>query len=417
MIKRPKNIVHTCGVYIFKNNHDEIIYIGKAKNLAMRIASYFTQSSDTKTELLLQEAQTVHTIPTQTELEALYLETQLIKMYQPKFNILLKEGNPFLYLFFSQEKLPTMQLVKTKKKKGAYFGPFLSKKAIRSVYHFLMTTFQLKLCKTKIEQGCLAYHIGLCAGNCKKDFDINFYIFKITLAQQALQYDAQKMISMIDQNVQELSKKLLFEQAQQLAAYKQSLNSILETVKKLSSAMPSKQQKQSSEKNLSILMSIQQRLFLQHVPYVIDCFDISHLQGQAIVGACVRYVHGVPEKKSFRHFLIKTLQNQNDYAALQEIVQRRYKNRLDFPNLIIVDGGKGQITAIKPYIKNTELVGLAKSEETVISSDFKHFIKLNPQNEADALLLQIRDYTHHFAISYHRKKLSKNLLSSRSRQA
>ena len=153
-------------------------------------------------------------------------------------------------------------------------------------------------------------------------------------------------------------------------------------------------------------MKIKQRLKLNHIPYVIDCFDISHMQGHHIVGAAIRYVHGEPEKNSFRHFQIKSLTNQNDYAALQEIVMRRYKDPLHLPNLIIVDGGKGQINAIKPFIGNTELVGLAKREETIISSNLQTFIKLNTQKPEDALLLQIRDYTHHFAISYHRKKRS-----------
>lgn len=404
-MNRPKKLTRKSGVYLFKNSANEIIYIGKAKNIAQRIASYFNKPADIKTNLLLQEATNIDTIPTQTETEALYLETQLIKLYQPKFNILLKEGNPFLYLFFSQEKIPTMQLVKTKKKKGVYVGPFLSRTTIRSVYNFLVTTFQLKLCKTKITQGCLGYHIGSCAGNCRTDFDINFYKFKIMLAQQALQYNSDKITTLLNQQIQESSSHLLFEQAQRLVTYKQNLDTIIQTIKKLH-LMPSKQTKQSPDQNLSILMGIKQRLHLQHIPYVIDCFDISHMQGQSIVGACVRYVHGVPEKKSFRHFIITTLKDQNDYAALQEIVARRYKNKLDLPNLIIVDGGKGQINAIKSYIGDTELIGLAKSEETVISSDFKHFVKLNAHNQADALILQIRDYTHHFAISYHRKKQS-----------
>lgn len=404
MIKRPNNITKKCGVYLFRKD-EEIIYVGKAKNIAQRISSYFNKDTDTKTTLLLEDATSIETITTQTELEALYLEDRLIKSYQPKFNILLKEGNPYLYIFISQEKIPTMQLAKIKNKKGIYFGPFLNKKSIRSVYNFLQTTFQLNHCKAKVEQGCLQYHLGSCAGTCKKDFDLEFYKLRLLIAEQIIQNNKKNTLFFLDQKIKEASQALLFEQAQRLAIYKQNFETIFATIQNLST-MPSKQKKQSSDKHLALLMKIQKRLHLKHVPYVIDCFDISHMQGKAIVGACIRYVHGVPEPKAFRHFSIKSLQDQNDYAALQEIVQRRYKNPLDLPNLIIVDGGKGQINAIKPFIKDTELVGLAKLEETIISSNFAHLIKLDPKNAEDALLLQIRDYTHHFAISYHRKKYS-----------
>lgn len=404
MIKRPKNITKKCGVYLFKND-EEIIYVGKAKNIAQRIASYFNKDADIKTTLLLEDATSIETIPTRTELEALYLEDTLIKSYQPKFNILLKEGNPYLYIFISQEKIPTIQLAKMKNKKGTYFGPFLHKKSTRSVYNFLETTFQLKHCKGKIDQGCLQYHLGSCAGACKKDFDLEFYKLRLLVVEQMLQSNKKSTLFFIDQKIKEASQALLFEQAQRLAAYKQNFETIFATIKTLST-MPSKQKKPASEQNLALLMKLQKRLHLQHIPYVIDCFDISHMQGKAMVGACIRYVHGVPEPKAFRHFAVKSLQDQNDYAALQEIVQRRYKNRLDLPNLIIVDGGKGQINAVKPFIKDTELVGLAKLEETIISSNFALLIKLDPKNAEDALLLQIRDYTHHFAISYHRKKHS-----------
>ncbi len=400
---QPKNLTKSPGIYLFKNIKKEIIYIGKAKNIAQRISSYFASPKDYKTTLLLQEATNIETIPTKTEIEALYLEVKLIQQYQPKFNVLLKDGNPFTFILFSQEQLPKISLVRTKEKKGRYFGPFLSKKQALGVYNYLITTLQLKLCKHNITQGCLEYHIGICAGNCTDNFDIDFYIFKLSLAEQFLKKNSKQALLLLDKHIQQATKSLQFEQAQLLTKYKDSLEHIMLTLNKLST-MPSKQTQPTQEKKLDVLTKIKQRLKLTHIPYVIDCFDISHMQSKAIVGACIRYVHGIPEKKSFRRFQIKTLTIQNDYAALQEIVQRRYKDPSQLPNLIIVDGGVGQINAIKPFIKNTELVGLAKKEETIISSNLQHYITLNPTNPADALVLQIRDYTHHFAISYHRKK-------------
>lgn len=405
MMKEPKNLSKQPGLYLFKNAEKEIIYIGKAKNIAKRVASYFTKQPDYKTTLLLKEAYSIDIIPTQSETEALHLEAQLIKQYQPKFNILLKEGNPFIFIFFSQTKIPTISIERLKKKKGTYLGPFLSKKHAHNVYNFLIETFQLKLCNKKIENGCLEYHIGICAGNCMQNFNAEFYVCRLNLAKQLLQNNHKQAIKTLDISIKQAIENLEFEQAQKLHTYKDGLEIVIDTIKKLSS-MPSKQTTKSIDKKLPLLIKIKQRLKLKHIPYVIDCFDISHMQGQAIVGSCIRYVHGIPEKKSFRKFSIKTLTDQDDYAALREIVQRRYKDHSQEPNLVIVDGGKGQINAIKPFIHHAELVGLAKKEETIISSSLKDLITLDPVKQEDALLLQIRDYAHHFAISYHRKKHS-----------
>ncbi|MBP9764902.1 GIY-YIG nuclease family protein [Candidatus Babeliales bacterium] len=405
MLQRPKNISKKPGVYLFYNTSDEIIYIGKAKSLAARIASYFNNPDAHKVERILHEAVRLETIPVNSELEALYLEVDLIKKYQPKYNSLLKEGNPFIYLFFSDEKIPTISIVRTKLKKGSYVGPFLNKKVARSIYNFLMETFQLKLCSKKIPNGCLEYHIGICAGSCSQDFDIDFYNIRVTLAKHLLNNNLKSAIKQIDQEIKNASQALQYERARILVNYKQNFEAFADTLEKLST-MPSKQRTESNEKFLPILQAIQKKLHLKHIPYVIDCFDISHLQGSAIVGSCIRYVHGQPEPKSFRRFKINSIISQDDYAALREIVQRRYKNKSEYPNLIIVDGGKGQISAIKPWIGTAELVGLAKKEETIISADFLHYIKLDPHNPEDALLLQIRDKTHQFAISYHRKKRS-----------
>jgi len=408
MLERPSNIAKKPGVYIFKNSADQIIYIGKAKSLHARISSYFNNPDAYKVQMILHDATSIETIPVNSELEALYLEVELIKKYQPKFNTLLKEGNPFVYLFFSQAALPTISIVRTKTKKGTYIGPFLTKKAAYGVHNFLIKTFSLKLCKKKIQSGCLQYHIGICAGYCATDFDVDFYISRFKLAQYLVQKDPHAAMAHLDEEIKKASLALQFERAQQLHEYKKNFQQFAYTVEKLET-MPSKQQKSTDDKNIALLIALQQRLHLKHVPYVIDCFDISHLQGTAIVGSCIRYVNGQPEPKSFRRFQIKSLQEQDDYQALREIVQRRYKTGSNYPNLIIVDGGKGQINAIKPYIGTAELVGLAKKEETIISADFKHFIQLDQQKPQDLLLLQIRDKTHQFAISYHRKKRSELL--------
>ncbi len=140
--------------------------------------------------------------------------------------------------------------------------------------------------------------------------------------------------------------------------------------------------------------------------YVIDCFDISHFQSKQMVGACVRFSHGVPVKNKFRRFKIKTLETQDDYAALQEIVTRRYRNG-DMPDLILIDGGKGQLNAIKKILPDATISSLAKREETLFCNAHPEGVLLDVKTPIGKLLIELRDYTHHFAISYHRLKKEK----------
>lgn len=392
------------GVYIFKDAGNHILYIGKAKNLHNRISSYFF-SNDHKVHELLQQAFNIETIITSHEEEALLLEAQLIQKHQPPFNRMLKAGNPYIYIFFSDEKIPKISIERVKKNKGKYFGPFLTKKEARIVFDYLLKTFQLQLCSKKIESGCLQYHIGLCAGNCKKDFDLEFYKTRFNLAKLTLHNQHKEAQQQLQQEIKTASAHLNFERAQHLATFQENLEKIihklnvLKTTKFRNLVVPSLQK----DSNLQLLSSLKRRLGLKNIPYKIDCFDISHMQSTAIVGSCVRFVDGKPDKKNFRHFHIKSLVEQNDYAALAEIVSRRYKDPSNIPDLVIIDGGKGQLNATKHLTGPAETISLAKKEETIFFANSKKSIKLDPKIKSDALILQIRDYAHHFAISFHRK--------------
>src|SRR4030095_1012830 len=171
-----KLIPKLTGVYLFKDASNAIIYIGKAKNLHLRVNSYFKKyTADWKVKQLIDEYADVDYILTPTETESLLLEADLVQKHKPKFNVLLKEGQPFLYILFTHNETPTVELVRNKKQKGTYFGPFLQKTPARKTYHFLMQTFKLNLCNKKIDLGCLDYHIGNCAGSCRPDFDTTDY--------------------------------------------------------------------------------------------------------------------------------------------------------------------------------------------------------------------------------------------------
>ncbi|MBV8660878.1 MAG: GIY-YIG nuclease family protein [Candidatus Dependentiae bacterium] len=401
-----RNFPKSSGVYFFKDANNAILYIGKAKNLKNRITSYFS-SGDYKVIELLRSAVDIEVITTNNEIEALFLEAQLIKQHQPPFNRLLKAGNPYIYIFFSQDKIPTISTVRTKKKKGEYFGPFLTKKDALFVVEYLKKSLQLNVCNKKIESGCLQFHINICSGSCKSDFDEEFYKFRLDIARQILNNKYTQAIKQLAAEIILSNKNLNFERSQHLVKYQQHLKAIIDTLQTLQTTKFTNIKQQPTEKdvsNIDLLSDLKRRLGLKKIPYTIDCFDISHMQSQSIVGSCVRFLNGKPDTKKFRHFDVKSLTQQNDYAALAEIVERRYKKIEDYPDLIIIDGGKGQLNATKHLAGPAEIISLAKREETIFFPDSEKTIVLNIQKATDRLILQIRDYAHHFAISFHRKK-------------
>jgi len=407
LLLREKSYPKDPGVYFFKDADNVILYIGKAKNLKNRILSYFS-SNEEKVIDLLQQATDIEVITTHNEIEALFLEAQLIKKHQPPFNRLLKAGNPFVYIFISDEKVPTISMVRAKKKKGEYFGPFLTKTDASNVIYYLKKRFQLSICGKKIELGCLQYHINICAGSCRPDFDENFYKIRLQIARQILQHEYRQALDFLASEIKISNQDLNFERSQHLTMYHQHLAAIIETLQTLKTTKYTNTTTFNADtqntSNIDILSTLKKRLSLKKIPYTIDCFDISHMQSQSIVGSCVRFLDGKPDKKNFRHFIIKSIIEQNDYAALAEIVTRRYRKVENYPDLIIIDGGKGQLNATKHLAGPAEIISLAKREETIFFTDDRLPIILDIQKSSDRLILEIRDYAHHFAVSFHRKK-------------
>jgi len=502
------------GVYLFKNKQGTVLYVGKAKNLKSRVASYFHSQTDIKANAIISLSTAIDHILTKNEVEAMLLEAKLIRNYQPKFNILLKTGQPYLYLLFSKETLPELQIVRTRKKKGLYFGPFLEKRPARQVYNFLIKTFRLKLCKKKIPNGCLYYHLGTCAGSCRDDFDKESYAIRLELAKQALKKGHKKFLRYLEKQIDKSNQKLNFEKSKELHSYHQAFEKVFTTIdtnflgkeKALSHkhiwihipdnktlflfdeingitktkdifylqlvdtsikvlgtfferyynthdcqnmivtnfslesrktieqflrqwhkksfpvtivtqppaghlanlivlAATHAQQELTKQKNLGEELKL--FLNLTKEPVTIDCFDVSHNQGTAMVGSCIRFKNGKPDKNNFRRFKIKTVSQQNDYACLQEIVSRRYRDREELPDLILIDGGKGQLNAVQSLFPQANFASLAKREEILFSNHFPEGKKLDQKSFVGQSLMALRDYAHHFAISYHSRILEK----------
>lgn len=419
MNKKPtKAIPRHPGIYLFKNAHGDVLYIGKAKELHKRINSYFTNTrNDWKINALIEEYDDIEYILTKNELEALLLEAQLIKQYQPKYNVLLKSGQPFFYIMMTTEKPIQLLLVRNKQKKGKYIGPFLHKSAARRVYQFLMEQFNLYQCNKKIKHGCLQYHIGKCAGNCTEQFDQQLYEQRVELAYLALTQNQDDFIAKTQDLMRTYSQEFAFEKARNIKSYLDNINVIFDTIntgfhesKYLTDATYATTHRSyvpNMPKNIAEIL----QQFLHHDKPIItiDCFDISHFQSNALVGSCIRFTHGMPDKNNFRRFTIKTLTRQNDYAALQEIVQRRYKNPKDIPDLILIDGGKGQLHAVQQILPHAYCVSLAKKEERLFTPQHPDGIVLDIHSDVGILFMALRDYAHHFAITYHRLKRRKGV--------
>jgi len=406
------------GIYLFKDKAGAVIYIGKAVSIRERVSQYFNrQYTDWKVDSLLAEFQTIEHIITKNEAEALLLEAQLIRQYKPKYNVLLKEGQPFVYLLFTKDDVPSIKIVRSKKEKGTYFGPFLQKKDARAVYRFLIQRFRLNLCNKKIENGCLDFHLGLCAGSCKSNFDVNDYLFRLHLAMEAVRGNHTQFLELIKKRIIEYNKQLAFEKSKHLSDYLHNLDTIFETIRTCFSAHKFSDEvflattSMASELTATTMSNVllQEFLGVDKPIRTIDCFDISHFQSSYLVGSCVRFTDGKPDKNKFRRFKITTLQEQNDYAALQEIVVRRYRDRQELPDLILIDGGKGQLSAVRTIIPEALCISLAKKEETVFGDAFMDGKKLDMQTEVGRLLIALRDYAHHFAISYHRLRRKRGL--------
>ena len=521
---QAKDLPQLPGVYLFKDEHNQILYIGKAKNLKKRVLSYFKgmdagcgssdyKSYDFKSHIITSASYKIDHIVTKNELEAMLLEAQLIQSNQPKFNILLKSGQPFLYLLITspQKKLSEIKLVRTKKERGTYFGPFLEKAPARKVYNFITRTFKLTLCKQKMESGCLQYHIGNCAGNCLSDFSKEEYLKRLNLAKIALQQGHKKFLKHLHSEIEKCNAEMKFEKSKELHEYYKAFEKVFEVLD--TTNYPNAPTRTLAQKDIWILTENKKTLFLfsehnaaikkkrffyfpvadsndyldhflgyyrsfscpntilinfkldisdkllyekflkkwhkkdyavsiinpkeghflsliklatihmheeikkqktlakslkkflklENEPHTIDCFDISHKQGMFQVGSCVRFKDGEPDKNNFRKFKIKTVEQQDDYACLQEIVERRYSNQTDIPDLILIDGGKGQLNSVLHILPNAQVISLAKKEETIFSENLPEGKKLNEHDFVGQVLITLRDYAHHFAISYHRK--------------
>ena len=527
------------GVYQFLNKENKIIYIGKAKNLKKRVSSYFRGTiSSRKTKNLIKNIAEIKHVVVNSESDALLLENTLIKKFQPKYNILLRDDKTYPWIVIKNEAFPRVLTTRRVEKDGSeYFGPFTNYKTVRTIMGIFSNLYSLRTCsfdlsskniENKKYKVCLEFHIGNCLGGCEgkqtedeyqiyisniRDFlkgkissSINYFKNEMNIASENLNFEkAQRAKEKIDllNNYQskstvvdsklksidvfsiisdathayvnylqvaygkvvrfdniEIKKKLdesdkeillmsilnlrdKFSSKNKMVIANVDFDNILDIKfinpksgdnKKildlsLRNATQFKLEKLKQiqivdpERHSSRIMNqMKSDLRLNENPVHIECFDNSNIQGSNPVASCIVFKNAKPSKKDYRLFNIKTVEGPDDYASMEEVVFRRYKRILNekspLPNLIVIDGGKGQLSSSIKALKKLNLdkkiaiLGIAKRLEEIFYPNDPVPLYLNKKSETLKVIQQMRNEAHRFAISFHRKKRSKQALSS-----
>ena len=531
------------GSYQFYDNEHIIIYVGKAKNLKARVSSYFhTEVDRFKTKVLVSKIYDISYTVVNTEEDALLLENSLIKKYNPRYNVLLKDGKTYPSICITNEYFPRIFKTRTiNKKVGTYFGPYSHIGSMQAVLSIIKELYKPRTCrfpitKEGVESGkykvCLDYHIKRCNGPCMGKQSYEAYQKNIQQAREILKGNTRQIMREMREEMERLAEELRFEEAEEIKQkyialegfvsrsevvshtinnidvfsitsdekiayinylhvnngsinqsftieYKKKLDEsdeellqlgIIElrerfrseakeivvprevdialenvkfTVPKLGdkktlldlSVMNGKQYKMDrmkqaeklnpEQKQVRLMKELQEKLHLPTLPYQIECFDNSNISGTDAVAACVVFKKMKPAKKEYKHYNIKTVVGPNDYASMKEVVHRRYSRLIDeeqpLPNLIIADGGKGQMEVIRQVIQDelnldVPIAGLAKDDRHRTNELLYGFppikIALKVDSELFHALTRIQDEVHRFAITFHRDKRSKHALHS-----
>jgi excinuclease ABC subunit C len=529
------------GIYRFIGTDEEILYIGKAKSLKKRIASYFGEKKDMrrKTRMMVRSAIILEYTIVDTEQDALLLESTLIKKHQPRYNVALKHSRPYPYICIKNEPFPRVMVLYNIEKDGSkYFGPYPSRSRMYTLIDLIKELFKLRTCslnlfRNNIEQGkfkvCLEYHIKNCKGPCvglESEAEYNAKIEQVSnilkghlasvkrFLKEQMQHFAEEMefekaaeikiqldaiekyqgrstvvnanIRDVDvfsiatddegemayvnylkvaegsiintytlellQNLDSEKEDLLLYAIQVLREKFQSISTevlipfelvspwsevkfvvpqigdkkkLMELSEKNAQYFLEQQRKQALAKlekktqTEQILELMKKDLQLDELPTHIECFDNSNLQGTNPVSSCVVFKNAKPAKRDYRHYHVKTVEGPNDFATMEEVVLRRYKRLLEegtpLPQLIIIDGGKGQLSAAVNSLKalgifeRVTVIGIAKRLEEIYFAEDPLPILLSKKSYTLKVIQQARDEAHRFAITFHRDTRSKNL--------
>ncbi len=415
------------GVYLMKDSAGVIIYVGKAIILKNRVSQYFHNSHQhaPKVRAMVEHVEDFEIIITGSEVEALILECNLIKKYRPKYNISLKDDKMYPYLKVTvQERFPRVFITRKVLKDGArYFGPYTDATALHRCLKLLKKMFHFRTCRNmKKGKSCLEYHIKGCLAPCVDQVDMEEYGAMIRKICLFLEGKTKQVEADLKKQMEEAAEELEFERAARLRDQ-------LLAVQKLSE-MQQGVIRREREEGISRLQRVYDQttgaveelgryLGLRNAPYRMECFDISHIQGSETVASMVVFEGGVAKKSDYRRFKIKSAEGKpDDFKSMREVTTRRYGDPdAQMPDLIVIDGGKGQLSSALEIIRGAghlmvPVVGLAKREEEVFREGESEPVILPRDSQALFLIQRIRDEAHRFAITYHRRLRGKRNLVS-----
>lgn len=425
--EKVRRLPHKPGVYLMKNRIGQVIYVGKAKDLKKRVSTYFQASrkltiAQPKIKAMIDLIHDFEIILLKSEAEALLLESQLIKKYKPRYNTDFTDDKRFLLIRVDpREPLPRFRLTRNRiDSHSRHFGPFAHTGHLRKTLHELRRKFGILLSDAK--------PIQLSDTNWRLYDDARAEIYEhpneVTQAEYHTRMEA--ACTFLEGKAKEWLQEL--ENDMHAAATARDYEKAASIRDRIQALKATAQRTRKFERNLlgthnhsQVIKRLQQQLALPSRPSRMECFDISHISGSFCVASMVTFKNGKPDRKNYRRYKIKSFIGNDDFRAMEEVVGRRYRRLNDegksFPELIVIDGGAGQVTAaLKAFIgQNLEpptLIGLAKKNETIIFSDGRDPLNLSHHDPALRLLQHIRDEAHHFANAYNAELRSKRLRES-----
>lgn len=419
--KSVKRLPDRPGVYLFKGHVGQVLYVGKSINVRERVKSHLT-AVGSKSQSLIVSAVSVESILVNYELEALLVEAELIKKYQPRYNSTAKDDKHPLYIKISKEEFPKIITCRREDESDAkYFGPFPSSSTVRQVLRQIRKIFPYCAQKKIGRKPCFYSHLGLCRpcpAEIRKVTDIDIdkgremktqykgNIRKIVLLLKGKNKTLKKKL---EKEMKEVAGRQDFEKAAVIRDQLAQLSYITTPYKEAGAYLENPNL--LSDLRADEIQSLQKLLKLQRPPHRIECFDVAHLGGVSTTASMVTFINGEPEKNLYRRFKVRTVKKSDDVVSMAETIKRRLKHFDDWgkPDLVLVDGGKPQVSATKEVLGNmgvkTPVIGLAKRlEEIIVPTDggFR-ILRLPTGSPALTLLQRLRDEAHRFARSYHFK--------------
>lgn len=427
------------GVYLFKDREQRIIYIGKAASIKKRLKTHFLQckkahqsarnltgvktynngfskGGSSRHGMLLNNIADLDYILTSDESTALLLEAALIKRYNPRYNVLLKDDKSYPRLKLTlNEDYPRLLIVRKIKPDGAlYFGPYTNAKLLREAFKLMRRVFPLRTCQKISRQanqrGCLDFHIGQCIGPCLDSGRKREYLAIVEELRLFLEGKQKELIELLKSQMKRSAAEKDYENAARIRNRIQALSVVSGQGRHSDKALSAYPGRIPVVTPLQI-EELRSLLKLPHALRIIEAFDVSNTSGKEAVGSMVSFIDGKPSKDRYMHFKIKTVHVIDDYSMMREIVSRRYRRLLSergiFPDLIIIDGGKGHLAASKAELRalkiiNIPVIGIAKNPDKIYTHERKDPVLLGKFAQALLFCERIRDEAHRFAISYHR---------------